>query len=160
MQCRDTGSGDQVTRTICYDNFNKNAQFFVSLQPGTYDVTVAVGWPARTRDGDVEYVEVNDVVVRNFTCSSAPGTCTGSREDTQRVIVKSHGTGGMLIISVGSPYANAYMEVGYVKIAPVTAGAIVDAPTCGAPTPYSPCSGQTAPPTTTTTTAAPTTTLA
>ena len=97
FHCQDVGNGDAVQRTVCFNDFNKNDQFHMSLFPGTYQVTVGMGWPGSTRNGDIEYVEVNDVIFRNTTCSTVPGECRGVREYTQTVTVKSHGSGGQLI---------------------------------------------------------------
>ncbi len=99
FHCQDQGAGQGtvVEQTICFNDFNQNDQFVMALAPGTYTVSVGVGWPGATRDGDIEYVEVNDVILRNFSCRTAPGTCTGVREFTQTVNVKSHGPGGLLI---------------------------------------------------------------
>jgi hypothetical protein len=97
FHCQSTGSGNVIEDTVCFNDFNQNDQFHMSLAPGTYSVTVAVGWPGATRNGDIEYVEVNDVILRNFTCGTAPGTCASVREFTQTVTIKSHGPGGQLI---------------------------------------------------------------
>ena len=97
FHCQSVGAGNVVEDTVCFNDFNQNDQFHMSLAPGTYTVSVGVGWPGATRNGDIEYVEVNDVILRNFSCSIAPGTCTGVREFTQTVTVKSHGPGGQLI---------------------------------------------------------------
>jgi hypothetical protein len=93
-------------------------------------------------------VEINDVIVRNVSCSSVPGTCVGVRPYTARVTVKSHGTGGILIMSFGSPYISNYVALSYLRIRPVagTATQVVSQMTCGRPVPASPCLGQTSPP--------------
>ena len=66
FHCQNTGSGDTVQRTVCFNDFNQNDQFHLSLFPGSYQVSVGVGWPGSTRNGDIEYVEVNDVNSAKF----------------------------------------------------------------------------------------------
>jgi hypothetical protein len=44
LQCIDSGFGDTVQRTSCFNNFNQNDQFVVNIMPGTYDVEVGVGF--------------------------------------------------------------------------------------------------------------------
>lgn len=67
LQCKDSGFGDAVQRTVCYNNFNQNDQFHVNIAPGDYDVSVGVGFgngAANPRNGDIEYIEINDVILR------------------------------------------------------------------------------------------------
>lgn len=105
----------------------------MSLFPGTYQVTIGMGWPGSVRNGDIEYVEINDVILRNFSCSTLPGSCSGVREFSATVTVKSHGPGGMLMMSFGSPFQNQYTILSYLKIVAVTKGAIVQQPGCARP---------------------------
>ncbi len=168
LKCRNTGVGDNVTQSICFDDFGHALQFYFSLAPGVYRVTFGLGWPGAIRNDAVEYVEVhvvcvcvcvcvqfllriflthidfkvNDVILRNFTCSTAPGTCSGVREFTSTVTVKSHGPGGVLIASIGSPYVSAYTFFSYARIVGISAATITSGPTCARPV-APPCAGGT-----------------
>lgn len=56
------------TFSLSTDNFNQNDQFYVVIAPGTYTVSVGVGFNnGNPRNGDIEYVEINDVIVRNVS---------------------------------------------------------------------------------------------
>ena len=85
----------------------------MALAPGNYKVTVAVGWPGRPRDNDVEYIQINTVVLRNYTCS---GDCTSVREYSADIVVHPHSNGGTLVMTVGSPFIDQYTILNYLKI--------------------------------------------
>ncbi len=95
-----------------------------------------------------------------MSCSTVPGTCFGVREYTARVTVKPASTGGMLIMSFGSPYQAGYVALSYLKIVAVGAAQpITSQPTCNRPIAPA-CVGGTTAATTTVTTAAAATTAA
>jgi hypothetical protein len=122
LECVDTGQGNAIQRTVCYDNSNHNDYFFFSLFPGTYTVTVGLGMVGKTRRNDIEYVEINNVILRNATCSDTGVDCVGQREYTKTVNVHSHGPGGVLAMSFGSPYKNEYTTLSHLKIVAVSQG--------------------------------------
>ena len=113
LHCQDTqASADTVVNTVCYNDYNHPDYFFFALAPGNYHVTVAVGWPDRSRD-DIEYIQINTVVLRNHTCS---GDCFGVREYSADIVVHPHSNGGTLVMTVGSPFVNQYTILSYLKI--------------------------------------------
>ncbi|KAH3761610.1 hypothetical protein Pelo_6613 [Pelomyxa schiedti] len=99
LRCIDSGGGNAVERTICYDDYNHPDEFHFQLQPGTYSVTVGIGWPGSCR-GDTEYVSINNVELRNYLCSS--DDCCGVRNYTQEVGVWTHANGGDLVMTFGN----------------------------------------------------------
>jgi len=56
-----------------------------------------VGWPEKCR-GDTEFVSVNNVVLRNLSCTS----CCGVRAYSAEVVVRSSALGGQLIMTFGN----------------------------------------------------------
>lgn len=90
LQGRTLGSGNLVQQTILYNDYAWRDTFYFMVAPGTYRVTIAVGWPGSCRNGDTEFVQVNGVIVREFRCSTSPGTCCNSREYSATVTVRGN----------------------------------------------------------------------
>jgi len=111
LRCVDTGNGNQIEKTICYHDYNQPAEFHYALNPGVYNVTVAIGWPGRCRTGDTEYVEVNNVVFRNQTCTVC---CNGVREYSNLVNVFPGANGAGIVMTFGNNLG--YTELSYMRI--------------------------------------------
>lgn len=71
-----------------FDNYNHPDDFYFSIEPGIYRVTIAVGWMGSCRDGDTEYVQANGVLLRAFNCSAC--ACKDVREYAANVMVKGN----------------------------------------------------------------------
>jgi len=107
-------------------------------------ITWALG-SSGNRPNDQEYIEVNNVVIRNFSCPT--GSCMGIRTYSGTVTVGSHGMGGMLVATVGSPFINQYTLFSYMTITGITPGTVNNAATCAPPNtpPASSCGPTSAP---------------
>jgi hypothetical protein len=86
-----------VEQTLIFNNNAWRDNFYFAIAPGTYNVTVAVGWGGSCRNGDTEWVQVNGVMIREFKCGSAPGTCCNVRTYSNTVTVKNNNLLVMLV---------------------------------------------------------------
>ncbi len=115
LQCGNIGNGNTLQQTVCYDNYNTPDEFHFQVAPGVYNVTVAIGWEGSCRP-DTEFVSVNNVVLRNFTCNST--NCCNSREYWGLVTVFPASNGGEVIMTFGNH--QGYTILGYMMIVGVT----------------------------------------
>ncbi|KAH3763091.1 hypothetical protein Pelo_5048 [Pelomyxa schiedti] len=107
----DQWRGDTLTSTFCYDDYNHPDEFHFQIEPGTYYVTVGLGWPEVCRH-DTEFISINNVVLRNYSCN--PTCCSGVREYGANVVVLPSANGGDLIMIVGNN--DGYTILNYLKI--------------------------------------------
>lgn len=99
LTCVDAGSGNLVESTICYDDYNHPDEFHFQIHPGKYEVTIGIGWPDYCR-ADTEFVQINNVVLRNYTCGDTD--CCGVRNYTETVGVWEHANFGDLVMTFGN----------------------------------------------------------
>ena len=98
-------AGNVVANTIMYNDYAWRDVFYFAVAPGTYKVTVAVGWGTSCRNGDTEYIQVNGVVVRDFRCNTQAGACCGTREYSATVTVRGN---NLLVMNVCPIYECVY----------------------------------------------------
>eukprot|EP00026_Physarum_polycephalum_P000452 Phypoly_transcript_00453.p2 GENE.Phypoly_transcript_00453~~Phypoly_transcript_00453.p2 ORF type:complete len:706 (+),score=95.46 Phypoly_transcript_00453:2560-4677(+) len=110
LRCIDAGSGNVVQSTICYDDYNHQDEFHFALPQGIYNVTVGIGWPGACR-GDTEFVSINNVVLRNQTCSPC---CQDVREYWGKVHVYPGASGAGIVMTFGND--QGYTILSYMKI--------------------------------------------
>jgi len=110
LRCINAGSGNIIQSTICYDDYNHPDEFHYALPQGVYNVTVGIGWPGACR-GDSEFISINNVVLRNQTCSPC---CQDVREYWGKVQVNPGANGAGIVMTFGD--TNGYSILSYMKI--------------------------------------------
>jgi len=110
LRCIDIGTGNELQSTICYDDYNHPDEFHFVLATGVYNITVAIGWEGLCRQ-DTEFVSINNVVLRNTTCSPC---CQDSREYSAIVDVYPAANGGEIVMTFGNNLG--YTILDYMKI--------------------------------------------
>eukprot|EP00754_Rhynchopus_humris_P017488 Rhum_TRINITY_DN14570_c6_g1::Rhum_TRINITY_DN14570_c6_g1_i1::g.100182::m.100182 len=115
---KDTGDKDPLWYSFLYDDYGKTTQFSYPVNPGTYEVTVAVGYPGRT------YNDRYNVVVNGLPCiTNYDSKATGVPQTQETVTVDL--SGGVLQLVVGgrdSRGSDAYTFLAWVSVVPAAAG--------------------------------------